>query len=508
MRIGLAFFVLILRFTAFVSRARGSIYQDFKVNWCRQRKWRLDWENLQKPCQNLHYRRNNGEQYETMATSPAESEIFDVQIRPAGEYSRFFVQSRTNSARRKAIGGDSWRVYLEGPSNVAGTVFDHNNGIYEVLFLIMEPGAYKINMILDYTLCDGLIDPPVDWFRSAHCSGKLKNVHLSNQLFSEMTGYINQPLQSATSKTLTIPWQRVSEMEIQNNMRQADNECDIPCNVLWDGFGRWVAGYTWKPYINSTRNDCTFLKNHQKQHDHVTGRGVLWIYGDSLSYYFYKSLTQPGRLVCSTVFKDCNCTYNWIYPKTLYELTETCGEMSLQVPKVLNYFRDVILRRDMDKDSALLLNAGAHYVKTTSFQSYRAVILALIEEIKTAYKGKPVWKSTTAIHGQTADIMGAFRRFTTNHRIQLYNAFANSAMCKNNISVLDVYPISNSYPPGTMDGIHYKDEAFYPVIDLLQEYFSSSPSKDLSPTHVPLNTINRQVSNSRPVLTRVLASIK
>ena len=93
-------------------------------------------------------------------------------------------------------------------------------------------------------------------------------------------------------------------------------------------------------------------------------------------------------------------------------------------------------------------------------------------------------------------------------RIQLYNAFANSAMCKNNISVLDVYPISNSYPPGTMDGIHYKDEAFYPVIDLLQEYFSSSPSKDLSPTHVPLNTINRQVSNSRPVLTRVLASIK
>ena len=40
--------------------------------------------------------------------------------------------------------------------------------------------------------------------------------------------------------------------------------------------------------------------------------------------------------------------------------------MSLQVPKVLNYFRDVILRRDMDKDSALLLNAGAHYVKVFS----------------------------------------------------------------------------------------------------------------------------------------------
>lgn len=43
-------------------------------------------------------------------------------------------------------------------------------------------------------------------------------------------------------------------------MRQADNECDIQCNLLWDGFGRWVAGYTWKPYINSTRNGIPLLR--------------------------------------------------------------------------------------------------------------------------------------------------------------------------------------------------------------------------------------------------------
>lgn len=60
-------------------------------------------------------------------------------------------------------------------------------------------------------------------------------------------------------------------------------------------------------------------------------------------------------------------------------------------------------------------------------------------------------------------------------RIQLYNAFANSAMCENNISMLDVYPISDSYPPGTIDGIHYKDSVFDTVIDLLERYFSSSP---------------------------------
>ena len=104
----------------------------------------------------------------SLGTSPEQSEIFGVQIRPAGEYSRFFVQTRTHKAQKKTIGGDSWRVYLDGPSYLAGTVFDHNNGVYEVLFLIMEPGAYKIDMILDYTLCDGFIDPPIghDWFRN------------------------------------------------------------------------------------------------------------------------------------------------------------------------------------------------------------------------------------------------------------------------------------------------------------------------------------------------------
>ena len=41
-------------------------------------------------------------------------------------------------------------------------------------------------------------------------------------------------------------------LEIQENMRQADRECDIQCNLVWDGFGRWVTGYKWLPYMNFT----------------------------------------------------------------------------------------------------------------------------------------------------------------------------------------------------------------------------------------------------------------
>ena len=63
-------------------------------------------------------------------------------------------------------------------------------------------------------------------------------------------------------------------------MRQADNECDIQCNVLWDGFGRWMAGYTWKPYINSTRNGISYFRNPKEEWVQTLGAvisGIVWV---------------------------------------------------------------------------------------------------------------------------------------------------------------------------------------------------------------------------------------
>ena len=45
-------------------------------------------------------------------------------------------------------------------------------------------------------------------------------------------------------------------------------------------------------------------------------------------------------------------------------------------------------------------------------------------------------------------------------------------MCKAGITFLDIYPISSSYPLGTKDGIHYSNEVFLPVEELLVNYFS------------------------------------
>ena len=51
---------------------------------------------------------------------------------------------------------------------------------------------------------------------------------------------------------------------------------------------------------------------------HEPRKGNLWIYGDSISYYFYRSVEE--KLLCKKIFRKCMVTYNWLYPKTLYDL--------------------------------------------------------------------------------------------------------------------------------------------------------------------------------------------
>ena len=140
---------------------------DFKTDLCRIYQARIDWKNILAPCskQTKWMIKNQGWRNKTLRTSAANSFISKWDIRPTGEFSRFFIQSKTSSNQTKLIGGDSWRIHIKGASSVSATVFDHNNGSYEVLFLLMEAGLYQIEISLDYTLCDGFKDPPVDWYK-------------------------------------------------------------------------------------------------------------------------------------------------------------------------------------------------------------------------------------------------------------------------------------------------------------------------------------------------------
>ena len=54
--------------------------------------------------------------------------------------------------------------------------------------------------------------------------------------------------------------------------------------------------------------------------------------------------------------------------------------------------------------------------------------------------------------------------------MRLFDAYAMSAMCKAGFKVLDVFPLTASYEPGTFDASHYVDEVFSAAEFELEKY--------------------------------------
>jgi len=136
---------------------------DFKLNWCKTRLYRYNWKNAIGQC--LHHVPWNARPLdEKLQTQARNSYVKQMDIRPAGFFSKIYIQSVSVRHVNKTIGGDSWRVDIRGPSNMAATVYDKNNGVYEAVFLPEEPGPYWAEITLDYSLCEGFKDPPLDWF--------------------------------------------------------------------------------------------------------------------------------------------------------------------------------------------------------------------------------------------------------------------------------------------------------------------------------------------------------
>ena len=61
--------------------------------------------------------------------------------------------------------------------------------------------------------------------------------------------------------------------------------------------------------------------------------------------------------------------------------------------------------------------------------------------------------------------------------MELFNSYANWAMCKAGIPMLDIFPLTNSYPNGTgnekfpHDPVHYDYEVMDPVEKILVKMY-------------------------------------
>ena len=181
--------------------------EDFRREWLRQRRARVDWQEILRPCHDNTAWGQVKDGWGKLNRSNANtSDIIFKDIRPAGEFSKIFIQSKTSDNRTKTIGGDSWRVYVRGPSSVVVTVFDHNNGTYEALFLITEPGVYQVVIYLDYSLCDAFKDPPRDWFIKGNVQGKFQK----DGLLGKLDDYLMQPLKNGIPLEINVTQARMN----------------------------------------------------------------------------------------------------------------------------------------------------------------------------------------------------------------------------------------------------------------------------------------------------------
>ncbi|KAL9954316.1 hypothetical protein ACROYT_G041837 [Oculina patagonica] len=443
-------------------------FHDFRREWLRQRRARVDWQSIIQPCiENMAWGQVKDGWGKLNRSSATTSDVISRDIRPAGQFSKIFIQSKTSDNRTKVIGGDTWRVYVRGPSSVAATVFDHNNGTYEALFLITEPGVYHLMIYLDYSLCDGFRDPPRDWFIKGNAQGKFQK----EGLLGALDDYLMHPFKNGEPIKINVT-------QTHTNISLIDklNSCAYSCNQLWDGFGRWTND-KWRPHLDELYNP-SLPSNY-------SASGTLWVYGDSLGVRLFGSLNSRASL-CKKLYVNCKNSYNWLYPITNEQLNrEQNDDLDFRPGKVLDALRSVLNRPEMQqKDSVLLLNLGLHYPVSVNFTTYQKVIADVINMLKETeinsqgkrvpkYKVKIIWKSTTAIckhKGRNPHKTDA--RFLTTQRVLLFSAFAMSAMCQAGYDVIDVYPMTESYPGGTldMDDVHYPNKVFVTMETLLEKY--------------------------------------
>jgi len=452
---------------------------DFEKFMCRERRIRLDYRAIMAPCKDhLEFGRNMYSR--TLATHAETSQVLQPDIQPTGEYTRFRIRTLTKEGVRKDFGGDAWRVFISGPANIEPFVHDLMNGDYEVAFLVLEPGRYVVKAFLEGTLCGTYVNPPNDWFMKGDYNGHFQE----SWMWKDKKGWpylLNQrqwsPL-SGSSDGFYFDIPAGDNEKTSENLTKIKNwkqvcSVNINCEFLNDGFGRWIKGI-WNPYVDVKYNPEEYLHGNRRHK-----QGMLWMYGDCYAHNFYDSVQNTS--LCHRQFAKCNNTYNWVYPRwNVDPKKDDSIHLYRDVPSDINiiwlvdYFKEVLEKPDLNKDDGgMLLNLGLHFLRSTTFQNYQKVVDGFLKVIKD-HRTSVVWRSTTAIYKPEFKV---HKRFQTYTRAMLFNAYSMATMCKAGVDVIDVFPMTSSYPHKPSDGIHFDMKLFMPVREALHRYFRYLPSQ-------------------------------
>ena len=153
-------------------------------------------------------------------------------------------------------------------------------------------------------------------------------------------------------------------------------------------------------------------------------RGNLIVYGDSVNVFFAQSL-QHRKSICGGIFRSCSFSYNWVYQIQNVSLAKTQKDkFDINITRILYDFENTVNTSDYNNEqSVVIVNFGLHFVESTNFSNYQILVenvAKIVTEKDDAggkkFRGKVIWKTTTAINKERADFPHLhWRRFFTNY---------------------------------------------------------------------------------------------
>jgi len=425
----------------------------FQKTVCQQRWAQMDWLTILRPCR---YKMEYGRKLEEKeGTSTKWSHTLGLRFEKTGEFSKVAIQSRKSDGRNKKTGGDTWRVFIRGKDNITPFITDLNNGVYEADFIAISPGFYKVEIVLESTLCQAFQDPPSDWLKR----------DAATIISDESAKLLWQPMRGGNISFRIDTGSSEKSLDLRKRFYKFKDSCgdQYKCDLLWKGIGRW-SGSEWVPYMNETyrtkESDEGCLRNSS---------GILKVTGDDLTRKL--SLSNVTKKLCKEVFSECRWEKPGEQPDAkLYTERNGTNEASkrFSTKPYLESLKKLLNKDFMDDKSGLLLNYGHPFVQNIGFKRYRTFIDRTAQIVKEKYKGRAVWQTMAS---RWIESSAPEDHFKNHQRIKLFNAYATSVMCNAGIAVLDVFQMTESVADAN------KDKVLETISDILVEYFSAYPTR-------------------------------
>lgn len=360
--------------------------------------------------------------------------------------------------RQKVIGGDSWRLFVQGAVYFNADVIDKMDGTYEARFGLPVSGDYKFKFELEYSLCDGIRDPPTWWFINGTELGKYQTAHLDRK------GYIY--------KTHILSFQKSKQNATVKVEKQTRNNTG-KCIYVGTSKGYWAPSGKKVKFTSMPKTKLFVFNKKQKQN------ATLWVYGDSIGLRHYSYL--KNRSICTDLFRNCNVSYNWVYPLPGVQgiARRFYDNKDFNESIILNGLKNVLACKEMrNSKSVLLLNFGLHTMMDLTMNQGKTLLINFVKMYRNLKEIQLVpmviWKTTTPTYRKNKK---DDYRFLTNHRIKLWNEFAKLVSCEENFPIFDIYHVAASYPNFSTDGIHFAEEVFDVPTNQLEKFLAKNLMK-------------------------------